>query len=265
VLISAPPGKIVSYEFQTALRQRAHRDVSDGGAHGAVLHLSHRAPTARQHRTLNPKPSSDLCICRIGRQPRRSTGPETPGPRPTQRFSQPARSCTTATVAKRSSCEIVVPALSAIPVARFVQHRRATSPCACLLALEVVVAADAAIPIPSLKVLELRAAKAAGAPPAEEHPLGNQVVAPWALPCAVHWHLLGPSCVRSLCRTGGPRLSVMFPPAPRGKSPNPFQSLTLRGEPASSNIMLNPVSGLTAPRRGKPLQAAAAPQSAQHV
>jgi hypothetical protein len=43
--------------------------------------------------------------------------------------------------------------------------------------------------------------------------------------------LLEPSCVHPLCRAGGPRLSVMFPPAPRGKSRNPCQSLTLGSGP----------------------------------
>ena len=127
VLISAPPGQIVPREFQTALRQGAHRDVSDGGADGAVLHLPRRAPIAQRHWTLNPQPSSDpVCICRTGRRPHCSIGPDTLGP------SDPALLTADAKLnncyrCKKKSCKIVVPALTAIPVTRFAQHRRATS------------------------------------------------------------------------------------------------------------------------------------------
>jgi hypothetical protein len=124
VLISPPLAKSHPANSKRPMRQRAHRDVSDGGANGAVLHLSHRAPIALRHRTLNPKPSSDpVCVCRIGQS-------QSPG-------------------------------------------------------------------LPSI-VGQLRRAHA---------------------------------FLRPLCRTGGPRLSVMFPPAPRGKSQNPSQSLTLRSSP----------------------------------
>jgi hypothetical protein len=179
------------------MRQRARRDVSDGGAGGAVLHLSHRAPVALLHRTRNPKPSSDpVCICRIGQS------------------QSPGLSSIVGQL-RRAHAFLCLKL-------RRPQTRQCQSP-----------SSNTAMPIPILNVLKPRAAKAAGAPPAEEPPLGNSVLAFRALPCTARWHLLGPSCVRPLCRTGGQRLSVMFPPAPRGKSRNPSRSLTSRPGPAT--------------------------------
>jgi hypothetical protein len=70
-----------------------------------------------------------------------------------------------------------------------------------------------------------------------------------------------------------PRTQNDVSPGPVGKIPEPPpRGFTLgsgqrhaRREPASPNIMPDPVSGLTAPRHDDPLQAAAAPRSAQHM